>query len=487
MTGHFSCVRKRSWPDALLEEIGDPAAHRPRPLLRQVDRRGLHRLRRQEVGLLDAEATERDVDNVVRAKGASRMATTDLGKFRARAAARWWRANSRALGQAGVRPAPARACARLARPGARERRLPRLALLRRASARRRRHGGRPVVRPRCCEGTSLSDQSLKNALYVVGEPRRSRRRREFADAMRQLAHGADADHAGAGGGRRDAARTRARGSTGYVAELLVAQRFAQRPAGALRGGVRIARRRQGASYLKGVAPSARSRRSRWSSLEGGTLLPYFSERTQSGRAPRGRPWPSADSCAPARGPRRRERAHAPQRVHRAPLVPRRRSRRRRAAARARCASPPPSASSPTTLTASPSTRSSRPALYEPLEALSSSVREAAASHAGEDLLGSVFADYADRQAAWPRSAPPRCASPGAPRGTWAGIDREFRRPDLTSDDSALDDDRQAGARRLPRPAAARGDQTRTSASTPRSTRASRATPTCSSPPRPRAR
>ena len=78
-----------------------------------------------------------------------------------------------------------------------------------------------------------------------------------------------------------------------------------------------------------------------------------------------------------------------------------------------------------------------PALYGRLETLSNSVREAAAVTLGEDLLGSVFTDYADRQAAVAKIRATKVRIAGAPRGTWAGVDREFRRPDITSDDSAL--------------------------------------------------
>ena len=65
------------------------------------------------------------------------------------------------------------------------------------------------------------------------------------------------------------------------------------------------------------------------------------------------------------------------------------------------------------------------------------MREAAAVTLSEDLIGSLFADYPDRQAAYTKVRATKLRIAGAPRGTWAGIDREFRRPDITSDDSAL--------------------------------------------------
>ena len=89
------------------------------------------------------------------------------------------------------------------------------------------------------------------------------------------------------------------------------------------------------------------------------------------------------------------------------------------------------------MTASPSTRWSPPALYDRSRQLRAALREAAAVALSEDLLGSVFADYADRQAAYAKIRATKVRIAGAPRGTWAGIDREFRRPDITSDDAAL--------------------------------------------------
>ena len=65
------------------------------------------------------------------------------------------------------------------------------------------------------------------------------------------------------------------------------------------------------------------------------------------------------------------------------------------------------------------------------------MREAAAVTLSEDLIGSLFADYTDRSEAYAKIRATKLRIAGAPRGTWAGIDREFRRPDLSSDDSAL--------------------------------------------------
>ena len=78
-----------------------------------------------------------------------------------------------------------------------------------------------------------------------------------------------------------------------------------------------------------------------------------------------------------------------------------------------------------------------PRLYDRLEQLSNSMREAAAVTMSQDLIGGIFSEYADRQAAYTKIRATKVRIAGAPRGTWAGIEREFRRPDITSDDTAL--------------------------------------------------
>ena len=78
-----------------------------------------------------------------------------------------------------------------------------------------------------------------------------------------------------------------------------------------------------------------------------------------------------------------------------------------------------------------------PRLYERLGLLADEIREATAATLNQDTIGSIFANNADRLAARNKILATKVRIAGAPRGTWAGIDREFRRPDITSDDSAL--------------------------------------------------
>mgnify|MGYP002282251541 CR=1 FL=1 len=78
-----------------------------------------------------------------------------------------------------------------------------------------------------------------------------------------------------------------------------------------------------------------------------------------------------------------------------------------------------------------------PWLYERLRVMSDNIREAAAITLSENLIGSIFDSVDDRSAAVAklRATPLRIA--GAPRGSWAGVQREFQRPSFTSNDGAL--------------------------------------------------
>ena len=78
-----------------------------------------------------------------------------------------------------------------------------------------------------------------------------------------------------------------------------------------------------------------------------------------------------------------------------------------------------------------------PWLYARMHTMSDHIREAAAITLSENLVGSIFDSADDRNAAVAklRATPMRIA--GAPRGSWAGVQREFERPAFTSDDGAL--------------------------------------------------
>jgi hypothetical protein len=78
-----------------------------------------------------------------------------------------------------------------------------------------------------------------------------------------------------------------------------------------------------------------------------------------------------------------------------------------------------------------------PRLYERLQTESEAIREAVAVTLGEDLIGSVFAEYGDRTAAIAKVRASRVRVAGAPRGSWGGVARAFERPTLRADDGAL--------------------------------------------------
>ena len=210
-------------------------------------------------------------------------------------------------------------------------------------------------------GTVLSEQSLKNALYVVGEDRSMRNMAmEFSEAMSGL--GSDTlqpttqDHAAA------VVRGTYRGTwlEGYVGpSLLVTREVTNEPLQRFAGAFASQGPAMAHAYLKGVAAVCSLAAQAVVVPEQGNLLPFFRERTQTGEAgsrPRRR---LAGSSCPTR-------TLTPSRSRRCSTRPPSASRRSQpsrppaATARATSASPPPSASSPTTLTASRSTRWSRP-------------------------------------------------------------------------------------------------------------------------------
>lgn len=78
-----------------------------------------------------------------------------------------------------------------------------------------------------------------------------------------------------------------------------------------------------------------------------------------------------------------------------------------------------------------------PLLYARLETVSNTIREAAAVTLGENLIGNIFDSVDARNAAVAKLRATQVRIPGAPRGSWAGVKREFHRPDFASNDGAL--------------------------------------------------
>ena len=438
MTGELTCVRKRSWPDAFLEEIGDPSGSTDHDrYCGKWIAAGSIAYGSKKWAFHDADEVERDVDNIVRAKGASRMATTDLGKFRS---------SCRTMVAANTQGAAAKQAYGLLLPGLRS---DSLGLALESVGFLASHycdapalvgvgteDDRFVAAVR--EGTSLSDSSLKNALYVVGEPRSLRDdAREFADVMRQLDYEqlppitqeqvmavVTGTHAG----------TWIDGHVG--SNFLVASASHNEPLERFMGAFKSHGAQKALAYLKGVGAVCALAAQSMVVAEGGTLLPYFRERTQVGTAA-SRTTVALGRLAPPHEDHDAVNEHTllnASTVRLSSLSAL--SSAARKSAREVCLDAAKRVF-PDDFDRIAFDALVTSTLYGRIEALSSSIREAAAITLGEDLLGSVFANYADRQAAVAKIRATKVRIAGAPRGTWAGIDREFRRPDITSDDTAL--------------------------------------------------
>jgi hypothetical protein len=436
VSGDLTCVRKRSWPDAYLAEIGDPGAStdHERHCGKWIDA-GSVAYGDQKWAFYDAEAVERDVDNLVRAKGASRMATTDLGKFRT---------SCRSMVASNSQGASAKQAYDVLSPMLSVASLG--TALESVGSLASHYCDTPALvgvglngaafTAKVLSGTVLSDRALKNALYVVGEDRVVRNlAMAFAAAMRDMATPPPTtqEHAKA------VVRGTYRGTwlEGYVGPSLVITRAVyneplERFAGAFASqGPDMAH-----AYLKGVAAVCSLAAQAVVVPEQGNLLPFFSEQTQTG--------PGASRTAAALGrllvPDEDRDTITEQTLLNASTV--------RLSALSALASASRGNARDVCLAAAKRVFPDdfdriafnvlvTPALYDRLEQLSISVRESAAVALSQDVIGSIFATYGDRQAAYTKLRATKLRIAGAPRGSWAGIDREFRRPDLLSNDGAL--------------------------------------------------
>ena len=438
LTGALTCVRKRSWPEAFLEEIGNPSGStdHERYCGKWIDA-GSIAYGSEKWAFFDAPDVERDVDNVVRAKGASRMATTDLGKFRS---------SCRTMVASNTQGAAAKQAYDLLFPMLNADSLGQA--LESIGFLASHYCDTPALvgvgldddtfTAKVLSGTVLEDQDLKNALYVVGGDRSMRKMAmSFAAQMREL--GPDALQATT----RDQAAAVVRGTyrgtwleaqvgsslqitravTNEPLERFVRAYGAQGPAVAL-------------TYLNGVAAVCSLAAQAVVVPEEGNLLPYFRTRTQRGKA--------ASRTTVALGrlvpPHEDKDSVTEQTLLNASTVRLSSlsalSSASRNSAREVCLAAAkrifPDEFDRITFNALVT-----PKLYDRLELLSNSVREAAAVTLSQDLIGSIFSDYTDRSKAYAKVRATKLRIAGAPRGTWAGIDREFRRPDITSDDGAL--------------------------------------------------
>jgi hypothetical protein len=438
VTGDLTCVRKRSWPDAYLAEIGKPGAStdHERHCGKWIDA-GSIAYGEQKWAFYDAKGVERDVDNLVRAKGASRMAATDLGKFRT---------SCRTMVVSNSQGASAKRAYDLLLPtlsvASLDKALESVGFL--AS----HYCDTPALvgvgiegatfTAKVLSGTVLSDQSIRNALYVIGADRQERNTAmAFAEAMRDLDATAlqptTLEHAAA------VVHGTYRGTwlEGYVGPSLTITRAAsneplERFVGAFASQGSVTAH----AYLRGVAAVCSLAAKAVVVPEQGNLLPVLPERAQTG--------PSAPRTAAALGrlvdPNEDHDAVTEETVLNASTV--------RLSALAALSSASRSSARDVCLAAAKRIFPDdfdritfnalvTPALYDRLEQLSNALRESTAVVLSQDAIGNIFAGHSDRSAAYTKVRAAKVRIAGAPRGTWAGIDREFRRPALQSDDGAL--------------------------------------------------
>jgi len=438
VTGNMACVRKRSWPDAYLAEIGEPGAStdHERHCGRWIDA-GSIAYGDQKWAFYDAEDVERDVDNLVRAKGASRMAITDLGKFRS---------SCRTMVASNAAGASARQAYDLLFPMLSVASLG--AALESVGFLASHYCDTPALvgvglsdgtfTAKVLSGTVLLDQDLKNAMYVVGEDRATRNlAMAFAAAMRELESSALRPTTQLQATAVVRGTYRGTWLEGYVGPSLVITRAVSNVP--LERFVR-AFEAQGPdmahAYLKGVAAVCSLAAKAVVVPEQGNLLPFFREQTQTAGAGAR----SAAALGRLAAPDEDRDAVDEHTLLNASTV--------RLSALSALSSATRLSARDVCLAAAKRVFPDdfdriafnalvTPALYDRLEQLANTVRESAAVALSQDVVGGIFADYASRSAAYAKIRATKLRIAGAPRGSWAGIDREFRRPDLQSDDGAL--------------------------------------------------
>jgi hypothetical protein len=438
MTGNVACTRKRSWPDAYLAEIGDPTAgtDHERHCGKWIDA-GSIAYGDQKWAFYDAEEVERDVDNLVRAKGASRMAITDLGKFRA-SCRTMVASNSQGASakQAYDQLFPMLSVASLG------------AALESVGFLASHYCDTPALvgvglnndafTAKVLSGTVLLEQDLKNAMYVVGGDRAQRNlAMAFASAMREL------EPAALQPTTQQQAAAVVRGTyrgtwlEGYVGPSLVITRaVSNEPLERFVRAFEAQGPEMARAYLNGVAAVCSLAAQAVVVPEQGNLLPFFSLQTQTG--------PGAARTAAALGrlvaPDEDQDAVNEHTLLNASTIRLSALSALSAAGRRNARDVCLAAAKrvfPDDFDRIAFNALVTPALYDRLEQLASQVRESAAVALSQDVVGGIFSDYASRQTAYTKIRATKLRIAGAPRGTWAGIDREFRRPDLASDDSAL--------------------------------------------------
>lgn len=444
VTGDMMCVRKRSWPDAFIEEIGDPngATDHERYCGKWIEA-GAIAYGDEKWAWFDAKETANDVDNVVRARGAARMAATDLGKFRA---------SCRTMVASNSAGASAKQAYDLLVPGLNTDSLD--TALESVGFLASHYCDAPALVgvgidytdfiAKVLAGRVLSPQSLRNALYVVSETHTVRDEAiSYANAMSEFLHTAmtptTQDHAkavvrGTYHGTWIVGYVGPSMTVGYATDNYPLERFVA--AYATQGSAKAR------SYVKGVAAVCSLAAQSMVVAEAGQMLPaYFQPKSAPVASMRLRVR-KGEAAALGRlvPPDEDHDAVTEQTLLNASTV--------RLSALSALASASRASAREVCLSAAKRVFPDEfdriafnalvtPKLYERMGLLVDQVREATAVTLSEDPMASVFSNSADREAACAKIRATKVRIAGAPRGTWAGIDREFRRPDITSDDSAL--------------------------------------------------
>ena len=438
VSGDMTCVRKRSWPSALIEEIGDPdattdhgrivASGSRRVRLRTATKSGRGTMRPQRSAMSTTSC----------ARAAPRAWPRRLGKFRS--ACRTMVASNSA-------GASAKQAYDLMAPSLNTESLG--LALESVGFLASHYCDTPALvgvgtdddrfTAKVLPGTVLSDHSLKNALYVVGETRAVRDEAiEYAKAMSDFLLTAMTPTT------QDQAAAVVRGSyrgtwvEGHVGpSLTVAYDTSNYPLERFVAAFASHGAAKARSYTKGVAAVCALAAQSMVVLEAGQLLPIFGERTiKTGKGTTR----TAAALGRLVAPEEDIDAVTEQTLLNASTV--------RLSSLSALASAGRDSAREVCLAAAKRVFPDEfdriafntlvtPALYARLGQLTDLVREAAAVTLSEDLIGNIFAEYTDRSVAYSKVRATKVRIAGAPRGTWAGIDREFRRPDLTSDDSAL--------------------------------------------------
>ena len=436
-TGDLTCVRKRVYPVALNEEIGDPSASTDHErYCGKWIHAGSITYGSQKWAFFDDGATADAVDEVIRAKGAARLATNDLAKFRA---------ECRTMVAANSAGAAAKQAYGILLPSLETQVLGEA--LQTVGLLASHYCEAPALVgvanrdnkfvAKVSPGTALPASDLKAAMYVAGESRAVR------DLAHEYAHHMQAQQSSTVPELTEAqAQLVVLGShkgtyiDGYIGpSFQIAFDTANAPLARFIRAFEDLGPAKALAYLKGVAAvCALSARSVVTTEEGNIVPAVWSGSMPPPRAPTaaalGRLKHSEEDLFLSQS----EEVHNASTVTLSSLAAI--SSATATSAREVCLASAkrvfPDEFDRITFNALVT-----PSLYARLQPMIGAIRQAVEVTLTEDLIGRVFDEYADRSAAVSKVSAARVRIAGAPRGSWAGPQREFRGPDLEASDGAI--------------------------------------------------